>query len=350
MATPFEILKITNKLDDQLIKLLTSNVIGTPGQSMLYQHVNVPQKVRSIPDPVFCNLSIRNRLYGTITFCKRVVYNLGKQYPAYYLRYFTFSDQFRSNHQKNRRGSRSIIREEVSMLMNGHGLDHQDDAILYAYVDPENIRSKRLIEEFGFKNVGSFHTIPFSRLIPRANPNMSKLNESELQSFTEELKDFYSDHQLVSFDNLNEKGDYFVLKQGSEIICGVQGILDSWEILDLPGPSGRFMMNILPYIPLINRLFNSNYKFVFLEGIYCKLGHEHRLKELLGSVLKFFKVYSGILCIDPKSGIYDIIQRLNLGLTHKIMGEKEIEIFAKSNGPWKKRDNDPFFISGYDVL
>ena len=138
-------------------------MIGTPGQSMLYRHANPAQKVKSIKDPVFCNLAIRNKLYGTITFCKRTIINLGIEYPGYYLRYFTFVDQLRSNHQQNRRGTKSKIREEVKMIMDGHGLESHDNAILYAYVDPENIRTRRLIQEFGFQNLGSFHVITFSR-------------------------------------------------------------------------------------------------------------------------------------------------------------------------------------------
>ena len=346
----FELLQIKYEPDDQLIGLLESNVIGTPGEGMLYQHADVSKKVRSIKEPIFCNLSIRNKLYGTIAFCRRTVLNLGIERPGYYLRYFTFLEKFRSGQKNNRRGKQSRIREEVAMLMDGEGLKDQENAILYAYVDPENTRSKRLIEEFGFKNVGSFHTIPFSRMLPRIKATICKLTSIELSKFMNQLERFYVDHQLVSFDNLVGRGEYFVIKQDDEVICGVQGILDSWKILKLPGFSGKIMMNLVPYIPGLNRLFNPDYKFVFLDHIYFKAGHEHQLSNLFETVLKHFKAYSGILCMDPKSDVYKRIRQLNFGITHKIMDEKKIEIFVKSRRPWRKNEGDPFFISGYDVL
>ena len=110
------------------------------------------------------------------------------------------------------------------------------------------------------------------------------------------------------------------------------------------------MMNIIPHIPFIRRLFNPKYRFVFLEAIYCKPGHEHQLEALFESVMARNKVNSALLCLDPKSKIYTSLSKINLGLIHKIMGEKAIEIFAKTNGDWKSSEKCPFFVSGYDVL
>jgi len=347
---PFEILQISNNADDQLIRLLTSNVIGTPGRSMLYQHADVAQKVGSICKPIFCNLNIRDKLYGTVTFCSRSIFNCGTEYTGYYIRYFTFIDQFRSNYNKTRKGKRSAIREEVALLMNGEGLPNKDNSIRYAYVDPENIRSKRLIEEFGFQQVGSFRTIPYAKFKPKAHLNVKILDLNQIRSFKNVLREYYREYQFVSFDNLTGKGDYFVLKHGEEILCGVQGIVDCWNIIELPGWAGKLMMNIIPHTPWIKRLFNPKFRFVFLEAIYCKPGHEHQLERLFDSVMAHSEVNSAILCLDPRSDIYASLANVNLGLTHRIMGEKEIEIFAKTSGPWQSSNHSPYFVSGYDVL
>jgi len=348
---PFKVLEIKHRPDENLINLLQSNIIGTPGESTLYQHRDVREKVTGLSAPVFCNVSIRNKLYGSITFCGRSVHNLDKVHWAYYIRYFTFLDAFRSNAKTKRRGSRSIIRDEVHRLMNGEGLNPEaDDLLLYAYVDPENVRSGRLIEEFGFIHVGHFHTIPFSRINPRQSNDVEVLREKQLNTFMPELRNFYKDHQLVSFENLINKGDYFVVRENGKVVCGVQGIYDRWKIIDLPGWSGKIMMHVIPKIPWIKKLFNPDYRFVFLEAIYCKPGYEYLLSSLFESVLAHYHSNSGIICMDPRSSLYSRIQQIPLGITHKVMGEKKIEIVIKTADTELIDSNQPFFISGYDVL
>lgn len=345
-----QILQIKHQSDDQLISLLEKNIIGTPGQSMLYQHADVRKKVNGIPEPYFCNLTIREKLYGTVCFCGRTVQNQGSDHKAFYLRYFTFINEFRSSSKQTRRGRKNAIRKEVSKVMDGEGLDIDNDLLLYAYVDPENTRSGRLIEEFGFTEVGTFRTIPFSRFNPKYHSRVNKLDRSQLMEFSSELKHHYENYQLVSFENLFSRGNYFVIKEGEEIVCGVQGIFDQWKIIDLPGISGKFMMNIVPKIPLLGRLFNPNYKFVFLEGLYCKPGYDKYLNILFESVLAYYSAYSAILCLDPNAHFYPIVGKMHLGLTHKIMGEKEISIAVKSSETNLINSDAPFFISGFDVL
>lgn len=350
MANPFEVLKITQQADDQLISLLEENIIGTPGASMLYKHADVRKKVLGIGDPYFCNLSIRDKIYGTVCFCGRTVRNMGQEHRAFYVRYFTFLNEFRSSHEQSRRGKNSKVRNEVAMLMDGHGLVEQEDLLLYAYVDPENTRSGRLIEEFGFTNVGTFHTIPFSRFSPKDDMRVEKLDKEQISHFTSKLHDFYKGYQLVCFDNLKSSGNYFVIRVKGEVVCGVQAIPDQWEILSLPGISGQLMMHLIPKLPGLKRLFNPKYSFVFLEAIYCTPGYEDLLATLLESVLARHGAYSGIICLDPSSELYQSFKKVSLGISHKIMGEKQIEIIVKSDVKNITKSDAPFFVSGYDVL
>jgi hypothetical protein len=350
MDCSFRILKIDKLPDKRLINLLEENVIGTPGKSMLYKHVHVGEKVTGLKNAYFCNLSIRGRLYGSVCLCRRKVYNLGISDTAFYIRYFTFLNKFRSSHEQSRKGKQSQIRDEVSMLMSGKGLEYDDDLLLYAYVDAENIRSKRIIEEFGFLKSGSFHTIPFSRIYTKGSPFVEKLKKDQQQEMLALFQDFYKDYQFVSFENLFSKGDFFVIREEGEIVCGVQGIPDQWQIVELPGVSGNLMMHIIPKLPLLNRLFSTDYKFVFLESIYCKPGYEKRLESLFESVLHHYKAYSGIICLDPSTRLYSMVRKIKLGITHKLMGEKAIEIVVKRNGNKSYDSHAPFFISGFDVL
>ena len=349
--TPFKTLKIERSPSEQVIELLKANVIGTPGRSMVYKHKNVSEKIADTSNPFFANLSIRNRLYGTICLSKRNVCTFGKSHQAFYLRYFTFRESLRaSNPNEKSSNSSSKIRDEVALLMNGAGLDFDGYLVLYAYVDSDNVRSRRLIEEFGFKKMGSFNVIPFSRFYPKINPEVQIVKKGQTDEISTLLKAYYKDEQLVFTDINPKKGNYFVMRSQGEIVCGVMATPDEWEIKELPGLSGKIMMRIVPKIPALGKLFQPQYKFVFLESIYCKEGFHEKLALLLESVLAHYKLSSGTICLDPKSKIYTEVKKLKLGLTQKIMGETEIDLVIKSTDMNMFNPDAAFYVSGQDVL
>lgn len=347
----FKILNIERSPSDQVIELLEENEVGTPGESMVYKHRDVSSKVHNTPNPYFANLSIRNRLYGTVCLSKRELSTFGTNHEAFYLRYFTFRESFRTKNPKNNKSkSSSRVREDVANLLNGEGLDYDGGLVLYAYVDTNNIRSRRLIEEFGFEKKGIFNVIPFSRIYPRKNPIVEIINSDKVTELKTLLKEYYKKEQLVSLSDIGKGEKYFVIRRNGEIICGAQAITDGWEIKELPGISGKIMMNVVPRLPVIGRLFNPIYNFVFLELIYCKDGFHKDLEILLESILAQYRLSSGIICLDPKSNAYTNIKKLNLGITHKLMGEKKIDLVVKFSDNNMFKSDSPFYVSGHDVL
>ena len=349
--TAFQFLRIERKPSDQLIELLKKNIIGTPGRSMVYKHHNVQAKVLTISDPYFANLSIRNRLYGTICFSKREVFIRNQSHQAFYLRYFTFRESLRSSNPKDRkRQSGSLIRDDVALLMNGKGLDYQNDLLLYAYVDPGNMRSKRLIEKFGFNKISNFQIIPFSRIFPKNHGQVKLTEDTQRAEIRKLLVESYKEEQLVSFENLFQRGEYFLFMDQGKMVCGVQAVPDQWEILEMPGMVGSILMNIFPKVPILKRLFHPTYKFVFLESIFCSRGHEDQLGSLFESVLSYYKLNSGVLCLDNKSPIYASVKNNNLGITYKLQGEKQIDIFIKTTNKKLINSDAPVCVSGFDVL
>ena len=234
--------------------------------------------------------------------------------------------------------------------MEGKGLDFDRELILYAYVDPGNMRSKRIIDEFGFEKIGSFQVIPFSRIWPKKSKHVEIAEEFRYAEIKECLMESYKDEQLVSFENLFRRGNYFIFMDNGKIVCGVQAIPDQWEILEMPGAGGKILMNVVPGIPILNRLFHPQYKFVFFESVFCLDGYEKQLSLLFESILMHYKVNSGILCLDQKSVLYPKVKRSNLGLTHKIQGEKQIDIVVKTPDKNLINNNIPISVSGVDVL
>lgn len=52
----FRYLTIVRSPTVQILEILNNNIIGTPGQGMLYQHLGVNLKINQIEDPYFINL------------------------------------------------------------------------------------------------------------------------------------------------------------------------------------------------------------------------------------------------------------------------------------------------------
>ncbi|NJN27339.1 MAG: hypothetical protein HC819_15870 [Cyclobacteriaceae bacterium] len=347
----YKYLTICRSPSEQVIGLLEANAIGTPGKSMVYKHARVEEKVKAVPNPYFANLCIRNRLYGTICLSKRTIFNCGVPREAFYLRYFTFRESVRSFDPDSRKSNKtSPLRDEISALLDGHGLAYSGELLLYAYVDADNVRSERLIKEFGFHKVGDFQLVPFSRIFTKHHLAVKIADEKIRHRIKEQLHQAHQHQQLVSYEFLFLHGKYFYIEENNEMVCGVQAIPDTWLVKELPGWMGKILLRVVPGIPLLRRLFDPEYQFVFLEAVFCLPGHESKLSVLFQSALHHFGRHSAVLCVDRRAKIYSQIKQNNLGLTHKLQGEKTIDIVVKTSRSQSISSDIPFNISGYDVL
>jgi len=347
-----QLINITREPDDQIVNILRNDPIGTPGKSIVYSHKNVENKLRDIPDPYFANLYLRKYLLATVCFSRREVNEDGTRFSAFYIRYFYFRDKFRSTakEKQQRKEKNSLLRTEINKLLDGSGLPTEHPAIFYAYVDPGNIRSTRLIDQFGLIRRGRFSALIFSRLFPKDSSLVQKESISQNPQIIELLYDFYRDYHLLTLDNLIRYDNYYVLRENGEVICGVQAVLENWRIHEIPGFAGKIIMNIVPYIPVIKRLFNPEYKFVYLDGLICKTGYEKKLEILLSAILRRYKVYSGIICADKSSGLYRLLRSMKLGIINSMQDEIEMEALVKPIKGNLPISEGPIYISGIDVM
>ena len=117
----FQFLKVYQTVTLELLELLKKNIIGTPGISMLYQHMQVEKKVRHIAESWFVVLEKRGFILGTCCFCARKVFNFGTYSNSYYLRYFTLKNQYRTSGLSKRIKTKKngVLREEIEQALNG---------------------------------------------------------------------------------------------------------------------------------------------------------------------------------------------------------------------------------------
>lgn len=348
----FQFLEVQSNPSEQIESLLTSNVIGTPGLSMLYQHLGVTQKLYHITKPHFVSILRKDTIVGTCCFCERNF----ESTTGFYVRYFAFHDGFRLKGipvQHNQKKG-SILRAEINDLLNGKGLLEKEKPFFhYAYVDPRNPRSGRLCEEFGFIPVRKYTTRLFSRLWPKPH---SYLVVKQLPAKNEKIRtlltSFYHNYSQVSFENLN-KTYYYVEDEAGEIIAGVQVNPDAWRVLTLPGPNGKMLLNIFDRMPLISRLLSKRFQFLSVEGIYFKEGKEHIFEHLLEALLHRNSLHTAVMVVDTDSSLCRLTQQINLGLLAKISPEVYGDVIVRYQHADERliqlHRNQPSYISVHDV-
>lgn len=350
----FQNLVIEKNASEKVVKLLENNVIGTPGQGMLYKLMNVKDKIDRLINPWFVSVNMRNRVVGTCCFDERTVHNNNRDSKAFYVRYFSFLDIFRRksvivNHKKGN----SKIKSEVNELLAGHGLveDAGQKFLFYAYVDLHNERSRVLCEEFGFEKIREFKATLFSRFIPRRDERVTKLENNEQAKKL--LANYYRDYSLVDLDMLEADKFYVIKNELGEVVAGVQCNLEHWNILDIPGITGKFILNVIPKIPLLNRYFNQDYYFLSFDSMYVKDGHEKDLISLFSHLLFVSGIKVASLCVDVESDLHQKLQKFNMGFMQKLQNNMIHQVIVKAvnytEEEKKQLTQSPVYISSFDI-
>jgi len=235
-------LQVSNSADGEILNILNQNIIGTPGISMLYKHTGAVTKINNIPDPYFVSLRKSNSTIGTCCFCKRMTLNVDIPIQSFYVRYFAFKDAFKSGSLHSRTTTvSSTLRTEIKDLLEGREF-HINTArkfFLYAYVDPRNIRSARLCKEFGFEPIRNYTTVIFNRIWPQNDSRVIQGQLNDEQEIKHLLANFYRGYTMFSFENLRGGDKYCTIKLDGKIVAGAQASLERWNIVSLPGLSGK---------------------------------------------------------------------------------------------------------------
>ncbi|HHG85873.1 MAG TPA: hypothetical protein ENJ82_14090 [Bacteroidetes bacterium] len=348
---------------DDFVELIEGTTWGTPGGTR-YQHVNTGEKVREVPNPYFLELRKGERLMGGLCLAQRTTLSPTGDQNAFYIRYLSVMDAMQRKSTKDDAGKTSGMRANGLLkrvlkrfFANPKELleeTKQDHAVIFAYVELENERSQDMTKMMGFEPIGKFSTIVFSRFFPKKDSRVRRLPISERPKMETILKEAYQDYALFSTQNLFYKDNYWVLEENGETIAGLQANLIHWVITEMPGFSGKMIMNLIPRLPLLKRMFNpKKYEFVVIDGIYCKPGREKALHKLLAHACVENGVYSAIMWLDHLDPLYTrLMDYGKLGLLNKVNGDTPASIIAQFVG-MSAEDIDriktkPRYISAFD--
>lgn len=267
-------------------------------------------------------------------------YTFSDETDGYYFRYFASHPSIRGQMLLGLNARR------VLTWIEGH---QRPSDFSYAFLEKKNEASLKMVQHLGFKPYHTSLTLGFSRFSPRLDPRVRAVTlPTEQAQITELLRKYYQGHSFVHPHGWHYQGHYYILEEKGEVRAGVQVIPAQWEIRQMEGVLGKYLVRFGQYLPWVNRIFNpAHFKFLGLEGLYVQPGYEADLIVLMEHVLALFKTNAALFWQDPSSPYY-LGNRRDLGVLHT---------FVNGTGSWLMAKNlphamqqQPAYISCFDFV
>lgn len=337
----FSIFKLNETASESLKDLLHKTTYGTDGAC--YRHLDTLERIEELDKPLHLSLERNGKTLGNCTFCRRN--------GDWYIRFFTFETSFRSSGKKNFQVKKSTLKSELSNFFNSaleNGVNDEKINSFYAYIEPKNIRSIQMSENFGFQKCGTIITQTFSRISPKMSQRFVTIDTWE--EVKKSIEKNFSNYSYY-FDSYTKEGPFYGLKNDEgEIIAYCKYNEATWEIVRLPGKFGQLLTKIIPVIPFLNKIIQpKKHTFIAPEAVWVKDQNPELLNELFSALL-FIKNKTLILWwIDQKDKLYtSTVSKVKWGLLDKLVGKTEVNVMRKAN--FKLDEKAVHFVSCKDMI
>ena len=191
----------------------------------------------------------------------------------------------------------------------------------FAYVEATTEISLKLSEHTGHAVEADVPLQLFSRLKPRLSSSVGTIREDEHQGILLGLKQLYADHELADFDLSFFPGETRVFRRNKEITASAQAEILNWQIVSMPGLSGRLLLDAMPSIPGWKRILDlQDLKVVRFGNIYFQEGRAADFFSLAETCLAENNTRVGLVMLDKKSPVLRALKQAGgFGLLSRAM-------------------------------
>ncbi len=334
------IFKFRTEPNEEIIDLLDSVTLGTDGAQ--YKHLDTREKIQEADNPLYLSMERREKVLGNVTFCRR-----GKNW---YIRYFAFDSAMQSQGTK-KSSSKGLLKRELNAFFD-HQLESEEVDSFYAYIDPRNVKSLWMSENFGFKTVGKIATQSYSSI------DKLKTKRVQMDAQPTEIPQEIDSHFRVQnfyFTEQLEKGEHFSIRnEAGELIAFAKATSAHWQIKRLPGKMGGTLVKLIPFLPLISRLVKpKSHRFVTVEAVYIKDNIPQVLKELFDGILAHSGRRIIFWWVDETDDLYRSVHaKIKWGILHKLIGVNQVNLVKRSlaGRSNQQRTNKVNYTSGFDFI
>ncbi len=322
----------------EIIALLSKTTLGTNGAK--YRHLDTPERIYQVDNPLFLALQWRDKVLGNITFCRRK--------KAWYIRYFAFEEAFQARGKSNKKKKDSRFKLGLEAFFQEQ-LASGAVEVFYAYIDPKNARSKWMSEQFGFRVAGQLVTQSYSRLAPKKSQRFELL--SDWKVIKPNIEERYAAHQFYRSSPNVTLPYYGICDEQGQVLASGKFTKVSWKIERFPGKLGNILIKLIPFIPWVNRLIQpKKHTFLTPEGLFV-LNHDPALlKELFDSALSSENCNMLVWWVDEKDPLYlQTHQRISWGILNRIIGKPKVDIVVRERET-RLSSEKPFYVAALDLI
>jgi len=333
-------------IPESVITFLEETNWGSAGA--VYERKNSRELIQLLKRPALFAVHQDETIVGTAVFCHTTPTVQGVPHNCYIIRYFAASDAIRG---------KKLMKQYAGKVMEVVREAETEKTIYVGCVEKGNIRSYKVVENAGYEPLGLLSVNAFSRFFPHRQKNMERVqSESVKHEVLQLLRKQYEKHVLVHFDYLFLRDNYFVIREQGEIVGGCQFHRVHWAINNMPGLMGKIIMNVLPKLPLINRLFNpKQFEFLAFEGLYFKPGYESSLQDLFEGLLHQENLNSALFWMGENCPLREkIVKQGNLGLMNHFVKDSGVYIMTSyrnmSTEEISRLKSGPLYASAFDYI
>jgi hypothetical protein len=333
-------------IPEEALHFLESIAWGNEGA--IYEHKNTEEHIKLIKKPMLIGIYEGEQIRATAVFSMTSVTNGGEQFNCNYIRYFASSKEIRG---------KGIMKKFSIKVMELIRENEKEKTIYFAVIERDNKSSYKVVQSAGYSPVGTVKTLGFSRFFPRINEKITQVSsKEEKEEVLTLLEKTYESHALVQFDSIFLHNNYYVIRENGQIVAGCQYHRTHWVIINMKGLIGKIIMNVVPVIPILNKIFNpKQFEFLAFEGIYFKTGYEQQLFSLFEGLLAKEKLKSSMFWMGNTCPIRKrILTKGNLGLIHSFIKDSDVEIMASFKNMNETEianlKSKPIFASAFDYI
>lgn len=351
--SPSVCMKTNSTPSPSVIKLLSETLWGTPGGT-LYKHFNTKDTIFDIKSPRFFSLERNQNLVCTVCLAHRKVTLGNDTIDADYIRYLAANPEINGNGKRKRLNGLNFSKGLIKTFMEEVFETKKHKSLQYAFVETENEQSIHLCDNFNLRKVRSMDTITFSRFAPKISNKVRRAKKSEYPSLLEKVIKQYRSYNLFNPQHLFYKDNFFVFETEGKIVAGLQSNPMRWSFTNLPGISGKILLNVLPHIPFMKRMLNpKDFTFSAFEGMFFEAGYEYVLNDFFEAVIAMQNNYKALIWLDSKSYMTQTIRgKCKLGLIDKLNDNGSGEVVVRGNNldkeDWDSLYNTPMYVSSFD--
>ncbi len=308
---------------EDFVSILRDTVWGTTGT--LYRNPEFDVEELGHPAYLPVRFELDGRLVGTYMLIHKTVQLGATTVDAYHGTMLTSDPDCAGKHY-----GQLLLREVRRHFL----VEATGPTLHYGYVETDNHRSLAATTKAGYRTLGTMGVVPFSRIFPKEQLPLHRLEEGEQAELAARIRSRYAGHLLLDVEQSLDPRRTWVYKEDGRIRASAFAVCRRVQLVHLPDRVGRFLIRHGHRIPLLGRVLDfGDSRQMWFGALFVEEGDEELLPPLLESILVREGVYGGLVYLDLNGPWTKILQEVGkLGSLNALAGIHTAEIVGGFKG------------------